>query len=121
VKKERSNPMRRINSLLARVVLPKVNTIIERGRVEKQVDPELMDNKYKDKNISEIIHKLSLAAYNSGGNLGIYTELQKDSFNKLLYNIYSKTISNASGIRASYNKDVNGESVKSSYFNRNFS
>ena len=46
VKKEKSNPMRRINSLLAKVVIPKVNTIIEKGRIEKQVDYNSIDNKY---------------------------------------------------------------------------
>ena len=57
--------------------MPKVNRIIERGRIEKNVDLELVDNKYKNINISSII--------NNNNNL------VKDSLNKLLYNIYNKT------------------------------
>jgi hypothetical protein len=101
MKKERSNPMRRINSLLAKVVLPKVNTIIERGRIEKQVDAELIDNKYKNNNITEIINKLSLV-YNSS-NIGVYAQSQKDNLNKLLYNLYYKTITE--------DKNINGSSL----------
>jgi hypothetical protein len=97
MKKDRSNPMRRLNSLLAKVVLPKVNTIIERGRIEKQVDFSFLDNKYKNNNISEMINKLSLV-YNSN-NIGVYAQSQKDNLNKLLYNLYYKTITD--------NKDIN--------------
>ena len=81
VRKPKSSPMRRINSLLSKVALPKVNTIIERGRVEKQVDRELIDNKYRNININYILNKLSEQDINS-----------KDNLNKLLYNIYYKTI-----------------------------
>jgi hypothetical protein len=81
VRKPKSSPMRRINSLLSKVALPKVNTIIERGRVEKQVDRELIDNKYRNININHILNKLSEQDINS-----------KDNLNKLLYNIYYKTI-----------------------------
>lgn len=81
LRKPKSSPMRRINSLLSKVALPKVNTIIERGRVEKQVDRELIDNKYRNININHILNKLSEQDINS-----------KDNLNKLLYNIYYKTI-----------------------------
>nr|YP_009409418.1 ribosomal protein S3 [Apiospora arundinis]ASH96116.1 ribosomal protein S3 [Apiospora arundinis] len=81
LRKLKSSPMRRINSLLSKVALPKVNTIIERGRVEKQVDRELIDNKYRNININHILNKLSEQDINS-----------KDNLNKLLYNIYYKTI-----------------------------
>jgi hypothetical protein len=56
--------------------LPKVNRIIERGRIEKNVDLELVDNKYKNLNVSSIINN---------------NNLFKDSLNKLIYNIYNKT------------------------------
>jgi hypothetical protein len=75
LKKPKSHPMRRINALLARVVLPEVNTIIERGRLKKEVDFELIDNKYRNLNINYIIN-----------NMDNY----KDNLNKLLYNIYYK-------------------------------
>ena len=55
IKRERSSPIWSINALLSKVVLPKVNTIIERGRVEKNVNLELVANKYKNLNVSSII------------------------------------------------------------------
>ena len=78
IKKEKTSPVRKMNDLLSKVFLPKVNRIIERGRIEKNVDLELVDNKYKNINISSIIN-------NNNNNL------VKDSLNKLLYNIYNKT------------------------------
>ena len=76
-KKERTSPIWSMNDLLSKVVLPKVNIIIERGRIEKDVDLELVDNKYKNLNISSIINNNN--------------DLLKDSLNKLLYNVYNKT------------------------------
>ena len=67
-----------MNDLLSKVVLPKVNMIIERGRIEKDVDLELVDNQYKNLNVSSII--------NSNNN----NDLLKDSLNKLLNNVYNK-------------------------------
>ena len=77
IKKERTSPIWSMNDLLSKVVLPKVNIIIERGRIEKDVDLELVDNKYKNLNISSIINNNN--------------DLLKDSLNKLLYNVYNKT------------------------------
>lgn len=76
IKKEKTSPIWKINDLLSKVVLPKVNRIIERGRIEKNVDLELVDNKYKNLNISSIINN---------------NNLLKDGLNKLLYSIYNKT------------------------------
>ena len=53
-----------------------MNRIIEKGRIEKNVDLELVDNKYKNLNISTIINN---------------NNLLKDGLNKLLYNIHNKT------------------------------
>ena len=77
IKKERTSPIWSMNDLLSKVVLPKVNIIIERGRIEKDVDLELVDNKYKNLNISSIINNNN--------------DLLKDSLNKLLNNVYNKT------------------------------
>ena len=77
IKKERTSPILRMNDLLSKVVLPQVNIIIERGRIEKKVDLELVDNKYRNLNISSIINNNN--------------DLLKDSLNKLLYNVYNKT------------------------------
>jgi hypothetical protein len=92
MKKERSNPMRRINSLLAKVVVPKVNTIIERGRIEKQINVSI-NNDYKNNNLNEMINNLSVTYGSGDNNLKVYAESHKDNLNKLLYNIYYRTIS----------------------------
>lgn len=60
LKKEKTPPMRRIDSLLSRVVLPKVNRIIERGRIEKEVNLALIENKYRNLHLSSLINKASL-------------------------------------------------------------
>lgn len=76
IKKEKSSPILNINALLSKIVLPKVNTIIERGRLEKIVDLELVDNKFRNLNVSSIINN---------------NNLLKDNLNKLLYDLYYKT------------------------------
>jgi hypothetical protein len=76
VKKEKSSPIWRINTLLSKVVFPKANRIIERGRVEKNVDLEFVGNKYKNLNISSII------------NTNVFV---KDNLNKLLDDLHFKT------------------------------
>ena len=87
LRKNKSTPMGRMNSLLSRIHLPKVNNIIERGRLAKAVDFELIDNKYKNLNINSILGKEASA--NPFGDKGNSNE---DNLNKLLYNIYYKTI-----------------------------
>ena len=82
LRKNKSTPMGRMNSLLSRIHLPKVNNIIERGRLEKTVDFELINNKYKNLNINYILGKEASAQGSSN----------EDNLNKLLYNIYYKTI-----------------------------
>ena len=82
LRKNKSTPMGRMNSLLSRIHLPKVNNIIERGRLEKTVDFELIGNKYKNLNINSILGKEASAQGSSN----------EDNLNKLLYNIYYKTI-----------------------------
>ena len=82
LRKNKSTPMGRMNSLLSRIHLPKVNNIIERGRLEKAVDFELIENKYKNLNINSILGKEASAQGSSN----------EDNLNKLLYNIYYKTI-----------------------------
>ena len=77
IKKERTSAIFKMNDLLSRVVLPEVNMIIERGRIEKDVDLELVDNQYKNLNISSIINNNN--------------DLLKNSLNKLLNNVYNKT------------------------------
>ena len=66
----------RINTLLSKIVLPKVNTIIERGRLEKNVDLELIENRFKNLNVSSIMNNNN--------------KLYKNNLNKLLYDLYNK-------------------------------
>ena len=76
IKKEKSSPISNMNALLSKIVLPEVNTIIERGRLERNVDLDLVDNKFINLNVSSIINK---------------NNLLKDSLNKLLFDLYYKT------------------------------
>ncbi len=76
VKKEKSSSIMRINTLLSKIVLPKVNTIIERGRLEKNVDLELIENRFKNLNVSSIMNNNN--------------KLYKNNLNKLLYDLYNK-------------------------------
>jgi predicted transcriptional regulator len=79
IKKERSNPTRSLNTLLSKVMLPKVNRVIEKGRIENTLDLDLIDNKYKNLNVSSILH------YNNSLN---------NNLNELLYNIYYDSTDN---------------------------
>lgn len=101
LKKDKSNAIHRINSLLSKVVLPEVNTIIERGRVEKQVDYNMIENKYPNYNINSVINKLSKD--NIGGGFP-YAESFKDNLNKLLYNLYYKNIIKNSNLQNELNE-----------------
>lgn len=78
IKKEKSGPIFNINALLSKIVLPGVNTNIKRGRLESNVDLDLIDNKFINFNVSSIIN-------NNNKNLF------KDSLNKLLFDLYYKT------------------------------
>lgn len=73
IKKERRNPTVSLNALLSKVKLPEVNRVIEKGRIEKNVDLELINNKYPNLNVSSILHNNN--SFNS-------------NLNELLYNIY---------------------------------
>jgi hypothetical protein len=87
LKKEKSSPIKRMNSLLARIVLPKVNRIMERGRIDKQVDVTLVHNKYKNLNLNNLLNK-------KGG-------FAASNLNKLLYNLYYDTVTNNESIENS--------------------
>ena len=87
LKKEKSSPIRLMNSLLARLVLPEVNSVIERGRIQKQVDSTFILNKYINLNISNIISNISSPA---ARDKILSDSISKDSFNNLLYENYYK-------------------------------
>jgi hypothetical protein len=75
-RKERSNTLVHMNTLLEQVELPKVNRVVETSRILKNVDNDFIANKYKNLNISSIINNQTLL---------------KDYLNHLLNNIYSIT------------------------------
>ena len=56
-------------------MLPKVNSIIERGRLDKNVSMELVENRFKNLNVSSIMNN---------------NKLYKNNLNKLLYDLYYK-------------------------------
>ena len=112
LKKEKINPLFRMNSLLAKVVLPDVNTIIERGRIEKQVDYNLVDNKYRNYNISSILNQLSVRAPEN--NVGGYAHSFKDNLNKLLYNLhYKNSLENSTS-----NTELSSSSLNKAYYTK---
>lgn len=75
LKKPRRSPGLTLNNLFGKIILPNLNRIIERGRIENTIDLELIGNKYKNPNLSSILHNNNSFNY---------------SLNKLLYNIYYK-------------------------------
>nr|YP_009867815.1 ribosomal protein S3 [Nemania diffusa]QKG05014.1 ribosomal protein S3 [Nemania diffusa] len=76
LKKERRNLTLTLNSLLSKVVLPNINRVIEKGRLENSLDLKLIDNKYKNVNVCSILHNNSF----------------NYSLNELLYSIYYESI-----------------------------
>lgn len=120
LKKDKSSPMRRINSLLSKVVLSKVNTIIERGRIEKQVDFELIENKFQNLNINDILTKLPEMKEQ---RISVYAQPYKDNLNKLLYNLYYKTILTGSVLKNKLNKNIkaNALSLSNAFLNKAYS
>jgi hypothetical protein len=101
VKREKSSSTNIINSLLSKVALPQVNTIIEKGRIEKQVDYTIVENKYPNYNINSIINNLYEGAAENKG--GVYAHSFKDNLNKLLYNLYYKNILGKSTLNTKFN------------------
>jgi hypothetical protein len=99
LRQSKSSPVKRMKSLLARVVIPKVNTILERGRVEKQVDHRLAENKYKNININNII---------TGRKLGT-----SDNLNKLLQSLYNETVIKSSKSNENLNHTNNDKDSES--------
>ena len=92
-----------LNSLFDKIILPNLNRII-RDRIENTIDLELLiGNKYKNPNLSSILHNNNSFNY---------------SLNKLLYNIYYKNtdkkvskltvLSNEDSAHPAYPKDTQG-------------
>ena len=56
LKKQRHKLLAAIQFILARVKLPEINSIMEKGRLVKNIDFNLLENKYKNLNLSSIIN-----------------------------------------------------------------
>ncbi len=56
LKKQRHKLLATIHFILAKVKLPEVNTIMEKGRLVKNIDFNLLDNKYTNLNLNSIIN-----------------------------------------------------------------
>lgn len=59
-KRKKINVGRIMNFVKARVKLPKENSIIERNRVVKNIDFNLLENKYRNININSMVNKYNL-------------------------------------------------------------
>jgi hypothetical protein len=57
LKSKKANPIRIMNFILNKAVLPKVNRIKEKSSIIKSVDFNLLENKYKNLNLNSIITK----------------------------------------------------------------
>lgn len=98
IKKERRNPSIVLNTLLSKVMLPISNRIVEKGRIENNIDLKLIDNKYKNLNVSSILHNNNSFNYN---------------LNKLLYNIYNENTDKLTTLPNEYSmRDIILDNIK---------
>jgi hypothetical protein len=74
LRKEQRSPSKAMSALLGKINLPKVNRVIEKARIENQVNYSLVQNIFKVINISNILNDNS----------------KFNDLNKLLYNLYNK-------------------------------
>jgi len=74
LRKKRRNVLRRMNFIINNVKLPEVNTIIERARVTKSINYNMLENQYKSMNLNFI--------------------LNENNLDKTLKNLYKKTKKN---------------------------
>jgi hypothetical protein len=56
LRKRGKNVVKAMNFILAKVKIPKVNTITERARITKSIDYNLLENKHKNLNLNYIIN-----------------------------------------------------------------
>jgi hypothetical protein len=90
LKKKRANVIRLMNFFLAKVILPKVNKKLQKGSYTKSVDFSLLENKYKNFNISSIINKNNLDEILKGLYSSIISPNKNGDFYKKKNYIFSK-------------------------------
>jgi hypothetical protein len=74
LRKKRRNVLRRMNFIINNVKLPNVNTALERARITKSINYNLLENQYKNMNLNLI--------------------LNENNLDKTLKNLYEKTKKN---------------------------
>jgi len=102
LKKKGKNVYKAMNFILAKVRIPKVNTITERARIVKNINYKLLENQYKNLNLNYII--------NTKNNLDITL---KGLYNKIYY--YKKSIFgdlNAKFNNINFEKSIVFDSIK---------
>lgn len=84
IKKGQGSPLYAMKALLTKVKLPEVNRIMEKGRIEKGVNDDLLENKFKNNSLSLILNKKFLSDLLP---ISLVTGKTKDGLNQLLYNM----------------------------------
>lgn len=93
IKREKASPVSEMGKLLSYIKLPEVNTIIERGRVEKYVDENLLEQKYRNNSLSLNLNPDFLDTTLSNSSLFKSDSSQtNDSLNQLLTIIYDNPV-----------------------------
>lgn len=97
IRKKKTNVLRAMNVILNRTMLPKVNRIIERSRLVKNIDFGLIENKYKNLNLNYLLNKYNLDYILNE----IYSNTIIEKNYKKLYDIIFNSIKykNMAGIR----------------------
>lgn len=89
LKKDKSNVLRMMNIVLNKAVLPKVNRIKEKSKLVKNINFKLVENKYKNLSLNNIIQENFEKIFNElYSNLLIsedYNELNENLFNVIDY------------------------------------
>jgi hypothetical protein len=90
LKRRIANPLSLMGVIINRVVLPKTNKVIERSAITKNVDFNLLENKFKCYNLSSILRENNLSEllnnlyYNYLNNYN-NTQLYRIIFNSINY------------------------------------
>ena len=89
VKKDGASPIRAMKSLLSKIKIKQVkNSLLERGRVQKTVDYNLIGNKYRNNTLSVILENSSNPEFTNSILKGT---ADSDGINNILNDIYFKS------------------------------
>jgi hypothetical protein len=101
LKNKNANIIKMMNIILNKAVLPKVNRIIEKSSVIKSIDLNLLENKYKNLNISSILENNSLSGLLNGLYYNIILNKNSNENYAKIYEIIFNSINykNMGGVR----------------------